>query len=228
MRIFGCGNQLPWVNAGKHLGMKLENKPGSIVKQDMKEKRAQYIQRNNELMQEFSYANSTTKTKINSIYNSHFTGSVLWDLFGHEAQMIYNTWNSSIRNMFRLDRTTHRYLIEPVSRTPHIKISLLKRFMNFTNKLMCSRKTVAKNLFKIIRHDCRRTTGRNLRKIIRHDCRRTTGRNLRKTMHYCGKIKISEITSKDIGKELPSHSGSGDMEIGSCHNLVIIGLWCSG
>ena len=66
-----CGNQLPWVNAGKHLGMKLENKPGSIVKQDMKEKRAQYIQRNNELMQEFSYANSTTKTKINSIYNSH-------------------------------------------------------------------------------------------------------------------------------------------------------------
>ena len=93
---------------GKHLGMKLENKPGSIVKQDMKEKRAQYIQRNSELMQEFSYANSTTKTKINSIYNSHFTGSVLWDLFGHEAQMIYNTCNSSIRNMFRLDRTTRR------------------------------------------------------------------------------------------------------------------------
>ena len=26
-----CGNQLPWVNAGKHLGMKLENKPGCIV-----------------------------------------------------------------------------------------------------------------------------------------------------------------------------------------------------
>ena len=124
---------------------------------------------------------------------------LLLDVFGHEEEMIYNTWNSSIRNMFRLDRTTHRYLIEPVSRTPHIKISLLKRFMNFTNKLMCSRKTAAKNLFKIIRHDCRSTTGRNLRKI----------------MHYCGKTKISEITSRDIGKELQSHSGSGDMEIGS-------------
>ena len=75
VNLWLCGNQLPWVNAGKHLGMKLENKPGTTVKQDMKEKRAQYIQRNNELMQEFSYANSTTKTKINSIYNSHFTGS---------------------------------------------------------------------------------------------------------------------------------------------------------
>ena len=150
--------------------MKLENKPDSIVTQDMKEKRSQYIQRNNELTQEFSYAHSTTKTKINSIYNSHFTGSVLWDLFGREADMIYNTWNSSIRKMFRLDRTTHRYFIEPISKTPHIKTSLLKRFMNFTNKLMCSGKIAAKNLFNIKRNECRSTTGRNLRKI----------------MYYCG------------------------------------------
>ena len=57
--------------------------------------------------------------------------------------------------------------------------------MNFTNKLMCSRKTAVKNLFKIIRHDCRSTTWRNLRKI----------------MHYCGKIKISEITSKEISEK---------------------------
>ena len=63
VNLWLCGNQLPWVNAGKHLGMKLENKPGSIVKQDMKEKRAQYIQRNNELMEEFSCANSTTKQR---------------------------------------------------------------------------------------------------------------------------------------------------------------------
>ena len=26
-----CGNQLLWVDAGKHLGMKVENKPGSIL-----------------------------------------------------------------------------------------------------------------------------------------------------------------------------------------------------
>ena len=34
--------------------------------------------------------------------------------------------------------------------------------------------------------------------INRHDCRSTTGRNLRKIMHYCAKIQISEITSKEI------------------------------
>ena len=55
----------------------------------MKEKREQYIQQNNELMQEFSFAYSSTKSNIKAIFNSHFTGSVFWDLFGWEAEMIY-------------------------------------------------------------------------------------------------------------------------------------------
>ena len=130
-----CSNPLPWVESGKHLGTKIENQVRSILSQDMKEKRAQYIQRNNELMQEFAFADSITKTKINSIYNSHFTGSVLWYLFGLDAERIYKTWNTSIRKMFRLDRTSHRYFIEPVSNLPHIKISFIKRFINFIEKL---------------------------------------------------------------------------------------------
>ena len=81
-----CGDLLPWVVTGKHLGTRIENNPGDILNQDMKEKRAQYIQRNNELMQEFSFAHSSTKCNINTIFNSHFTGSVLWDLFGREAE----------------------------------------------------------------------------------------------------------------------------------------------
>ena len=43
-----------------------------------------------------------------------------------------------------------------------------------------------------------------------------------------GKLCITAETSKntrnyiqrDIGKELPSHSGSGDMEIGSCQGVA--------
>ena len=115
------GNPLPWVDAGKHLGAKLVSTPCSILNEDIKEKRAQYIQRNNELMQEFSFADTATKVKISSIFNSHFTGSVLWDLFGKEAKMIFNAWNTSIRKIFRLDRTTHRYFIEPISHVSHIK-----------------------------------------------------------------------------------------------------------
>ena len=82
-------------------------------------------------MQEYSYGHTSTKAKINAIFNSHFYGSVLWNLFGNEVNMTYNTWHKSIRKMFRLDRGSHRYLIEPVSKTQHIKTAFLKRFTMF-------------------------------------------------------------------------------------------------
>ena len=50
----------------------IENKPDNILNQYMKEKCVQYIQQNNELMQEFSFAQSSTKSKINVIFNSHY------------------------------------------------------------------------------------------------------------------------------------------------------------
>ena len=75
------------------------------MKQDMKEKRARYIGRNNELLQEFGFAHPRTKVKINTVFNSHFSGQVLWDLFSREAEMIENTWNHSVKIMFNLPRS---------------------------------------------------------------------------------------------------------------------------
>ena len=167
-----CGNDLPWVGSGKHLGVKIVNKPANIIGQDIKEKRAQYIQRNNELAQEFSYANCVTKANINRIYNSHFTGSVLWNLASKEANMVYNTWSVSIRKMFRLDRTTHRYLIEPISKIQHIKISIMKRFSKFVERLSTSKKDVVRNVLHSMVKDCRSTTGTNIR-LIRLTCGKT-------------------------------------------------------
>ena len=111
-KLLLCDNLLPWVKNVKHLGIKLENKFGSILKQDIRGKRAQYIQRNNEIMQEFNFAHPSTKMQLNCIYNTHFTGSVIWDLFSSESIMIENTWNVSIRNVFNLRRKTHRYIKE--------------------------------------------------------------------------------------------------------------------
>ena len=130
------------------------------------EKRACYIQRNNELMQEFWFTHSSTKDFINRVYNSHFYGSVLWNLFEKEANMLYNTWSVSVRKMFGLDRRSHRYLIEPVSDMQHIKMSLMQRFVGFTRKLSSSKKNVLRHAFEVFKTDCRSTTGFNLRTIM--------------------------------------------------------------
>ena len=114
-----CNNELPWVKTGKHLGMRIDN-TNNIFSRDIMEKRARYIQGNNQLMQEFSFADHLTKLFVNKVYNGHHYGMVLWDLYGKEANMAYNTWSVSIRRMLRLDRRTHRHLIEPLSGMEHL------------------------------------------------------------------------------------------------------------
>ena len=68
--------------------------------------------------------------------------------------------------MFSLPRNAHRYFIEPLSTTPHIKTSLIKRFLRFTDRLSQSKKIIARNLYSHIRYDCQSTTGNNLRNIM--------------------------------------------------------------
>ena len=165
-RLKLCGSELPWVEKGKHLGMRIDNKYGKILSSDVMEKRARYIQCNNELMQEFHYASSSTKSFINRVFNSHFYGSVLWNLYGKEATMVFNTWSVSMRKLFRLDRMSHRYLIEPISEMPHIRQALIRRFVGFVDQLSSSKKEVLRNAFESLKADCRSTTGANIRNIM--------------------------------------------------------------
>ena len=116
-------------------------------------------------MQEFSFASSWTKIFINRVYNGHHYGAVLWDLYDKEAEKIFNAWNVSIRRMLRVDRKTHRFLIEPLSGTKHVKRSIFKAFMSFVKKLQFSPKQVVRDVFLLIKEDCRSTTGSNIRNI---------------------------------------------------------------
>ena len=69
------GNPLPWVEKAKYLGNKLTGLMNGFS-DDIREKRARFIERNCELNQEFSCAHPEVKSRINRIYNSSFPGSV--------------------------------------------------------------------------------------------------------------------------------------------------------
>ena len=71
-----------------------------------------------------------------------------------------------MRRMYKLDRKTHRYIIEPISDVPHIKFVLLKRFLSFTNKLANSSKRPVRMMYNLIKQDCLSTTGSNIRRIM--------------------------------------------------------------
>jgi hypothetical protein len=160
------GKDLPWVKTTKHLGCKITDECGSL-KGDLMEKRAVYINKVNELTQEFHYAHPSTKVRINNIFNSYFFGSSLWDLFGKEAIRLEKTWNVSQRIMLGLPRQSHRYFIEPLSSTRHIRFALLERYIKFVKSIAASEKMLLRKIFRSVKRDCRSPTGENLRNLMK-------------------------------------------------------------
>ena len=72
------------------------------MKQDLLEKRAMYIAKNNELRQEFYFAHPKTKLWINNIYNTSFYRAPLWDLTSRNFEKLEKSWNVSARLLLDL------------------------------------------------------------------------------------------------------------------------------
>ena len=160
-----CGNNLPWVSSGKHLGNTIENKMDRM-KLDLKQKRCKYITKNNDILQEFVSSHPDSLLKVNQIYNTDFTGSPLWKLFCEDSTRMESSWNKSVKLMMDLPLPTHRRLIEPLSGYPHISTVLMKRFLGFLSQIENSKKLIPKQLLNLVKFDVRSTTGHNLRKIM--------------------------------------------------------------
>ena len=158
------GRNLPWVKSGIHLGNTVENDINGM-KQDTRVKRAGYIQKNNELNQEFRFAHPRTKFHLNAVYNSHFSGSSLWNLFGKEVKMMETSWNLSFKIKYDLPLLTHRYFVEPITGKNHAKTLMIKNFLKFCELIVSSKKEALKNVFLQIRRNVLTFTGSNLRKI---------------------------------------------------------------
>ena len=145
-------------------------------------KNAQYISKNIELNQEFSFTHPSTKIKINKIYNSHYSGSPLWNLFGPGALGIESSYNKSVKVMLDLPYATHRSLIQPLTGEKHVKLILIRRFLGFIEKIRNSKKTSLKMLMLDAMMDVRSVAGCNMRNI----------------MLLVGKKKVEDVRLSDL------------------------------
>ena len=133
--------------------------------QDVKEKRACFIERNCELNQEFSFCHPEVKCNINRIYNSSFSGSCLWDLTGDKTKQMVNSWSVSVRHMWDLPLSTHRYLLEPLSGV-HAETMMFSRYVKFVQSMRRSSKVAVQCLIQLVSKDTLTNTGRNIRYIL--------------------------------------------------------------
>ena len=158
------GTPLPWVTSGKYLGNRMCNIQDGY-QQDVREKRAGYIERNCELNQEFSFSHPEVKCNINRIYNSSFSGSCLWDLTGEKTRQMVNSWSVSVRHMWDLPLSTHRYLLEPLSGV-HAETMIFSRYIKFVQSMRKSSKVAVQCLIQLVSKDTQTNTGRNIRYIL--------------------------------------------------------------
>ena len=145
---------------------------------------AKYIEKNVELNQEFYFAHPTTTLELNQVYNSHYSSSPLWNLFGHGAMRIESSYNRSVKIMLDLPYQTHRYVIEPLTGMEHVKRVLIRRFLSFMQKIAKSGKKAIRMLMETSKKDVRSVTGRNFREI----------------MLLVGKTSVESVTKADGNK----------------------------
>ena len=178
------GNPLPWVDKDKYLGNKMTGVLDGYAS-DVKEKRAQFIERNCELNQEFSSAHPEVKNRTNRIYNSSFPGSVLWDLTAHNTRMIINSWSVAVRHMWSLPFNAHKYLIEKLSGT-HATTMLTLRYVKFIKSIKKSPNVAVQFLYQKIH--------KNVNTV--------TGKNVAFTLQATGCTKMEDINVREVKKKM--------------------------
>ena len=111
--------------------------------------------------------------------------------------MLEKSWNTSVRVMFDLPMKTHRYFIESVSRTLHLKYVLIERFLSFLSQISKSNKTIPKHILSSIMNDTRSITGSNIRNILlltnKYDIYDVTKHDIRN-------LKYNEPSKEDMWK----------------------------
>ena len=87
---------------------------------------------------------------------------MLWDLGGSAVDRLYASWNSLVRMTWNIPNIAHKYFIEEISESPHLKAILNQRFLGFIQSLINSKKKCLSQLAKKIVYDQGSFTGQNI------------------------------------------------------------------
>ena len=131
----------------------------------MTQKRGQFIGKTNSLLQELGHVSHHVVLKLFNSSVLTLYGSNLWDLFSKDCEKLYTSFNVALRNIMKVDRCTHRFMLEPLSQMLHLKTLLTSRFVSFHKSLKNSLKFEVRFLASLYENDLRTVHGKNLGRI---------------------------------------------------------------
>ena len=125
---------LPWVNSWPHLGHEITTEDlsrpfNSSLDVDAKAKLRQFIGKYYSLRQEFGFLQPDKFFDIVCIYASSFYGSNLWSFSGNSK--IFSNWSKMIKLHWGLPWACHKYFMEEISQSTHLRTKISLRFLSF-------------------------------------------------------------------------------------------------
>ena len=162
-----CGQPLPWVERADHLGHVLHQ--DGQMRQDCREKRAQFIDSSVKLQEAFHFAHPHEHILATEKYCTTLYGSNLWDLSSPEAEMVFSAWRTGHKIAWNVHRGCRTYLMQQVL-APHVtslRVQIICKFQGFFRSLLESPSNEVMVVARLAARDVRSSVGANLALISR-------------------------------------------------------------
>jgi hypothetical protein len=104
------GQDLPWVEQGDHLDHTLHQ--SVAVDMDCHQARVKFIAKSVDTREQFFFAKPEQKFKMIQILCCDGYGSMLWNLKANPAEQYFKCWNTCVKLVFGVPRSTFTYLVE--------------------------------------------------------------------------------------------------------------------
>ena len=158
-----CGKDLPWVESADHLGHTLHQLTN--MNKDCQRARARFIDRTVEVREQLSFANPEQIMQAVQVLCTDAYGCMLWDLSADRAEQFFKSWNTCVKLVFDIPRSTFTYLVEGhfAAAFTSLRNQIISRYPGFYWNLLKSPSKEVRILARIVSHDPRSTTCANLR-----------------------------------------------------------------
>ena len=156
---------LPWVSHATHLGHEL-HEDGSMS-MDANMKRASFISSSEDIRHMFKFARPLEVLQLISIYSAHLYGSMLWDIYSNDVEKVFRTWNTCVKLVWGLPRSTHNYFVEHLLAKDVISLRcrVLSQYVGFIQRLGNSTSKEVRILSCVAASDIRSVTGKNCKNL---------------------------------------------------------------
>ena len=157
--------ELPWVTHATHLGHELHQE--CTMDMDIRMKRAIFIKNNCDIRDLFSFALPTNVLSCIQTYNCHFYGSQLWNLYGTPSNQLYRSWNTTVKLVWGIPRSTHNYFLEHLVSKDFrsARQQILSKYIGFLKRLRKSVSDEVRIMCYIAAQDIRSVTAMNCYKL---------------------------------------------------------------